>query len=231
MVIFAMFLCVMAYNQVMMRREIEELKSGRGANAAKGNPPSTDPPVAGAMVSVDGHPTKGDPKAKVTVVEFSDYQCPFSGRYARETLPQVIKQYVDTGKVRYVYRDYPLPFHAQAGKAAEAARCAGDQGKYWELHDKIFANQSNLTDFSGIAYDIGLDAKKLQACVASDKYTAAVQTDAADGRNVGINGTPGFLIGYTDPKEPKIKVEKFISGAESLPTFQKVIDSLLAARK
>src|SRR6266704_659322 len=138
------------------------LLAARGmAQVPPGNPENV-------LVSLDGVPSLGDEKAPIAIVEFSDYQCPYCGRHANTVLPQIIKDYVSTGKVRYIVRDVPIEaIHPQAFKAAEAAHCAGDQGKFWEMHDRLFQNQQLLavSDLAAHALALGLDGPKFQPCL------------------------------------------------------------------
>lgn len=166
---------------------------------------------------------KGDPDAPVTIVEFTDYQCTFCKRHFDETDPQIQADYVDTGQVRYVIRDLPLSFHANAAKAAEAARCAGDQDQYWEMHDALFANQdawANLSDptsaFSGYAQELGLNTGNFDNCLNSGTHAQAVQDDLALAQELGASGTPTFFINGNQ-----------LVGAQPLASFQAVIDSEL----
>jgi protein-disulfide isomerase len=169
-------------------------------------------------VAADG-PSRGAKTAPITIVEFSDFQCPFCSR-AETTVNEVMKAY--DGKVKLVYRDYPLPFHAQAQKAAEAAHCAEDQGKYWEMHEKLFANQQALqpTALKGYAKDLGLDTAKFDKCLDSGAKAEIVETNRKAGEKVGVTGTPAFFInGYS------------LSGAQPLSEFKTIIDSELASNK
>lgn len=166
---------------------------------------------------------KGDKKAKVTVVEFTDFQCPYCSRFFTDTYGKIMKDYVDSGKVLYISRDLPLPFHPNAKPAALAARCAGDQEKYWEMHDKLFTSQtewSELSDakdkFIGYAKDLGLNQSKFTDCYTSGKYNEAIEADAALAAEVGVSGTPSFVING----------EKLV-GAQPYSEFQKVIDEQL----
>ncbi len=120
--------------------------SGSPSGAVVGNTeiPSQVVPGERAKVEIGKSPVLGDKNAKVTIIEFSDYECPFCGRHYQQTYPQIKKNYIDTGKVKMSFKDFPLSFHQSAQKAAEAARCAGDQGKYWEMHDKLYSNQESL---------------------------------------------------------------------------------------
>jgi protein-disulfide isomerase len=161
-------------------------------------------------------PTRGPDNAKVTIVEFSDFECPFCSR-AEESVNKVMEQYA--GKVRLVYRHYPLPFHANAAKAAEAAACADDQGKFWEMHKVLFANQQKLgvEDLKAHAAAIGLDTAKFAACLDGGSKKAVIDADQKAGTEAGVSGTPAFFING-----------KLLSGAQPLAEFQRIIDAELA---
>jgi len=186
--------------------------------------PSTAPPSK-LQVSADDDPVKGDPKAAVTIIEFSDFQCPFCGRFFQQTLPQVENDYIKTGKAKLVYRDFPLDsIHPQAGPAAQAAECAKEQGKFWEYHDKIFQNQQSLgTDsYKQWAGELGLNANQFNSCVDSSKYAAEVSKDFQDGSNAGVSGTPTFFIGND------AKGYQQIVGAQPYSVIKQVLDQALA---
>jgi protein-disulfide isomerase len=138
-------------------------------------------------------PSRGPPSAPVTIVEFSDFQCPFCGREI-PVIEKLMKEY--EGKVRLVFRHYPLDFHPFAEKAAEAAVCAADQGKFWEMHDKMFSNQQKLAvdDLKGYAKTIGLDPAKFDRCLDSGEKKAQVEEDQKAGTQAGVNGTPAFFV-------------------------------------
>jgi protein-disulfide isomerase len=174
---------------------------------------------------------RGTNSAKVTLIEFTDYQCPYCGRYVHDTYPQIAKEYVDTGKVRYVMLDLPLEsMHRNAFKAAEAAHCAGDQGKYWEMHDRLFSNQQTLDPLAPHAEAVGLNKAAFEKCMSEGKYTAAVRLDLAESQKVGITGTPGFVVAVTDPKDPKkAKGVTFLRGAQPFDSFKNALDQALAA--
>ncbi len=170
-------------------------------------------------VSADDDAFKGSADAPVTIIEFSDFQCSFCARFFSQTLPQLQTNYIDTGKVKFVFRDFPLGFHAEAQKAAEAAECAGDQGKFWEMHDKLFENYAslNVANMKQWASDLGLDTATFNDCLDSGKYESEVKSDMQDGQNAGISGTPSFFING-------IKVV----GAQPYSTFQQIIEAELA---
>ncbi len=185
-----------------------------------------------AIINIQGAPSKGDKNAKLALIEFSDYQCPFCARHVRETVPQIEKDFVKTGKLRYYFLDFPLGFHKQAAKAAEAADCAGDQGKFWQMHDRLFANQNALApeDLLKHTEALGLDASKFKECLEGGKHSDEIKKDMAEGQKAGITGTPAFLLGFIQP-DGKVKALKKISGAQPYSAFKDAIDGLLATQK
>src|SRR5262249_50888177 len=179
----------------------------------------------------EGGGGKGKKEAKGRLVGFTGYQCPFSSRPLRDALPQIDNDYVKTGKIRYVLREFPLEaIPPLAFKAFKAANCSGEQGKYWEMHDRLFANQNALAaqELPGHAEAVGLDAAKFKACLESGKYVAKVRKDLAEAQKAGVNGTPTFFVGLTDPKSSEIKAVRKIVGAQNYAAFKAAIDSLLA---
>ena len=160
-------------------------------------------------------PARGPEGAKVTIVEFSDFECPFCSK-AEETVSQVMEKYA--GKVRLVFRHFPLSFHPHAPKAAEAAMCANDQGKFWEMHKQLFANQKGLSveELKQHAAAVGLDKAKFDDCLDTGKMKAIVDADTKAGGDVGVTGTPAFFING-----------KLISGAQPMAEFEKIIDAEL----
>ncbi|MBI2107316.1 DsbA family protein [Candidatus Woesearchaeota archaeon] len=171
-------------------------------------------------VKYDGAPVKGDKDAKVTIVEFSDFQCPFCGRFYEQTLPSIQKEYIDTGKVKLAFRHLPLSFHEYAMPAAEASECANEQGKFWEYHDKIFTNQPSLSNeiLSTWAKDVGLDTDKFDKCMKDGNYKSKIQKDLNDASVLGASGTPTFFING-----------KILVGAQPFTAFKQAIDAELSA--
>lgn len=174
-------------------------------------------------------PMKGDRAAPVTVLEFSDYQCPFCGRYARDTQPELDRAYVATGQVRYLFLDLPLPMHKEAPKAAEAAHCAGDQGKYWEMHDTLFAEQKALApgQLKAHAAALGLDSATFAECLDGGTHAQRVAAGLALAAQLGLRATPAVLVGRSDGD--KITNVTLIRGAQPFATYQQQIEALLAA--
>ncbi len=164
-------------------------------------------------------PSRGPATAPITIVEFSDFECPYCSR-AEETVSEVMRVYGD--KIRVVYRDLPLPNHKNAPKAAEAAHCAGEQGKYWEMHAKLFANQRALEvpALKGYAKDLKLDQAKFDKCLDSGATAAIVEESRKVGNEAGVNGTPAFFVNGI-----------LISGAQPFDAFKEVIDVELAQSK
>ena len=196
--------------------------------------PKPPPPFKGADISIKGDPVMGSKDASVTLVEFTDYQCPFCGRAFRQTYPPVVAEYVKTGKLRYVIHNYPLTqLHSNAFQAAEAARCAQDQGKFWEMHDRLFGDQKAL-DQKGLeasAKALGLDTQQFQQCLTSGKYKAEIQSEVEAGKKLGVTGTPTFFLG-THGRDPKtVKATQKIGGAFPYTSFKMAIDDLMAPAK
>jgi len=192
---------------------IGEAKEGRLADAYV--PPEPDLSDAFAV---------GDPDAPVTIVEFTDYECPFCSRHFEQTYLQIKENYIDTGQVYYIFQDFPLTnIHPQAVKAAEAARCAGEQDAYVDMHDRLFRDQAAWSgsgdaaeQFKGFAADMGLDTNAFGECLDSGRTEAAVMTDLEEGARMGVNGTPAFIInGHT------------MSGAQPYSVFQEAIEQFL----
>jgi protein-disulfide isomerase len=169
-------------------------------------------------VSADDDPAQGSKDAPVTIIEFSDFQCPYSKKYHDEILPMIMSEYGD--EIRYVYRDFPLTsMHSQAQKAAEAAQCAFEQGKFWEYYEQLFQNQGALDvpNLKNYATELGLDESAFNLCLDSGKYAQEVQKDFEDGYSYGVTGTPTFFINGRP-----------LVGAQPFSTFQTVIEEELA---
>ena len=185
----------------------------------------------------------GDPNAPITIEEFSDFQCPFCERFHEETEPLLRQYYIDTGKVRFVYRSMGnfvsdniarsrgTPAKTESRDAAMAAYCAGDQNRFWDMHAHIFANAlgedvGSYTDerLKAIAETAGLDMDQFNSCYDSDKYLDRVQEDFEDGQSAGVSGTPAFLVTYTVNGDTKTKL---IEGAQPFTTFQQELEAIL----
>lgn len=214
-----------------MQSDLAEIKKmleeGARAPAAAAQPAGFSPQT----INLGDSPVKGNADAPVTLVEYSDYQCPFCARVYRDVLPALQEEYIDTGKLKFVMREYPLAnLHKDATNAAIAAQCAGDQNKYWEMHDVLYENQKELgvDNLKAFAADIGLDTDTFNACLDGKETERRVRSDMASGAKLGVRGTPGFFLGLTDPSDPdKVDLTVFIRGAQSVDQFRASIDDLL----
>lgn len=184
------------------------------------------------FVSLSDDPVKGNPNAPVTIVEFSDFQCPFCARFFAQTLPQIQQDYIDSGKVKLVFRDFPIEsIHANARAASFAAECADDQGKFWQYHDKLFEGQTQwarlsasdaANTFKQYAIELGLNSDSFNSCFNSPKHLDEVNEDFQNGANYGVTGTPAFFIG--NDKDGYV----MLIGAKPYSSFQQVIDNELS---
>lgn len=214
------------WDRVHYRVAAEDTKS---APAKPGSRP--DPPLPSSPLSLTGAELMGSKTARVAVVEYSDFQCPFCSRFARETLPALETGYVRSGKVLFAFRNFPLAsLHPFAEGAAEAAVCAGRQGHFWEMHDELFKDQKQLDQPSLFrhAQALRLDAALFGSCLQGEA-AAQVQADSQDGQAVGVSGTPAFILGVIQP-DGRVRAVKRLSGAQPVRQFQVVLDSLLAQR-
>jgi protein-disulfide isomerase len=211
-------------------KQIHQLLQNQQTAAAAPKPAAEQaaaPPDKVKMSVGQGWYSIGRADAPVTMVEFTDYQCPFCRRFERDTFAELKKNYIDTGKVRFVTRDLPLEFHPNAAPAAEAVRCAGEQHKFWEMHDAIM--QDSATDLGAdsiLKYGdkVGLDATAFKACVAEKKFVSVIQKDTADAGTLGISGTPSFVIGKSAPDQ--IEGVRVV-GAVPYTVFDSTIKSML----
>lgn len=195
-------------------------------------PVLTQPTIPSVIqVSLDDDPVKGDPDAPLTIVEFSDFQCPFCLRFVQQTLPLIEEHYIDTGKVKFVYRDMPLyNLHPNVGPVHIASECADEQGKFWEYHDKIFENQTEWqrlapsdiqVTLKQYASDLDLNMADFDVCMQSQVIADEIAQDLLDGQTYGATGTPAFFIGNEENGFVKVV------GAQPYVVFQNVIDDQL----
>lgn len=167
----------------------------------------------------------GDPRARTVVIEFTDFQCPFCGRHARETFPAIQKEFVDTGKIRWAVRQFPLGIHPAAYDAAKAALCAGEQQRYWPMHARLFAIQDELAlpTITTAADDIGLVRSQFDVCMNSPAQT--VEADKAEATRLGVVSTPTFLVGSVDG-DGNVHVKTRIRGVRDPAVFREVIGNM-----
>ena len=206
----------------LLRQAVERLQAPPAPQQVQA-PPA--PPDVVKIANVSGY-MLGRPDAPLTMVEFTDLQCPFCNRFAIQTFDQLKRDYIDSGKVRFISRDYPLDFHPQAMPAARASRCAGDQGKFWELRGTLVKNASQLSPafISQQAAALKLDMKQFDACLKSTEYESAINKDMAEGNGFAVNGTPTFFVGKTTAQG--IEGVRIV-GAQPYAVFQQRLDALL----
>lgn len=193
----------------------------------------TNQPSPPVKISADDDPIIGNPDAPITIIEFSDFQCPFCARFHVQTLPLLLDEYIEQGKVKLVFRDFPIQsIHPNALPASVAAECANEQGQFKAMHDMLFDNQGQwsnketvdaLAMFSQYATQIELDQETFDACLTSGKYIEEIRNDLNDGRSYDVTGTPGFFVGNDEIGYVELK------GAQPFESFKKIIDSQLEA--
>lgn len=208
-----------------IKRELQEIRQ-RPAGALAPSIPLRQQLQMGS-VGTSARPTLGQDAAPVTLVGFTDFQCSYCRKFFDQTLPGLREKYIDTGKLRFVFMDLPLDFHAQALPAARAAHCAGEQAKFWQMHDALFAGSGKLTDqeLATLATKIGLDMSKFKSCTESDRFVKEIEAAKAEAAKVGIQGTPSFVLGKTEVGKDTVSGE-IIVGAVPLATFEARIKQL-----
>ena len=206
-----------------VKRELAEIK-----DLLQRMRPARAPVRGPAKVSVVGRPTLGAQNAPITMVEFSDYQCPYCKRYVSTVFPTIKKDYIDTGKVKYVFHDFPIPsLHPQAVKAHEAAHCAGEQDQYWQMHDILFQNSKDfsIAALKRYAQEVGLDGGRFNDCLQTGRYASRVEEEMTDGVKAGVSGTPSFVIGPSGSGDTITGT--VVIGARPSDTFKQVIENAL----
>ena len=215
--------------QERILQELEEIKALLQAQAARVETRSAPMPPPSMSLNVRGEPFKGAASARVAILEYSDFDCTYCATYAREIYPLIDHAYVQAGTVKYFFRDLPGPEHPNALFKARLARCAGDQGRFWEAHDRLFKDQRPLdgAGFTQFIRDLGLDEPAFQACISSNRYIDAIQHSARLASGMKLNGTPAFIIGTLSDDGSILRSAKVFLGAESFDAFRKVLDDLL----
>ena len=208
-------------NELRLIRQLLE-KQARPAAPQPQRPTEGEGP---AKLKLDNPNWLGKKDAPFTMVEYTDYQCTFCQRFHIVTFPELRKRYIDTGKVRFLSRDFPLDFHVNAFHAAEAARCAGDQDQFWKMRDLMVANPSRLTenDILVHAESLGLKMEPFRSCLSSSKYREAIQKDMAEATSLNLSGTPSFVIGRTTPDGVDGVI---LVGAQPLDVFEAKLQEL-----
>ena len=216
--------------QLQMRKELQDIKAllreGRSDVATKPSPPSS------IRLNVRGEPFRGDARARVAIVEYSDFDCSFCAKYAAEIYPLIDRDFIKTNRIKYFFRDLPAPGVPVSLLKARAARCAGEQERFWEMHDLLFSTQSAPSadqEPASLAKSLGLDLEKFNVCLSSDRYMEAIQRSSTGAARMGIAGTPAFLIGTVSEDGNFFQAAKLQLGGEKLEDLKGVLDELLAA--
>lgn len=199
------------------------------ARPARSNPRVAVSDINGGLETSVSSNIKLQQHSTTALIEFSDFQCPFCGKYARETYQAIQRDFIDTGKIEYIFRHFPLTsIHPLAYKAAEAAQCAGEQGRFWPFYERLFANQTALEpdDLVVHADRIGLDTDRFRACLAAG-MTEHLKADMDEGARLGVKSTPVFLLGTIQPDRKTIKLTRRINGAQQYATFKVELDRAL----
>jgi protein-disulfide isomerase len=207
-----------------MRKEIQQLQqkvAGLEQKLAEQQPKLTAIDLTGTDNS-----SIGKQDATIAILEFSDYECPYCGKHYKNVLPKLRESYIDTGKVKYVMKDFPLEFHAHAKKASLAARCAGEQKQYWPMHNAIFEANGQASEqlVNDTVKQLKLNDKKFKSCLEDPKQLTAIEKDIALGASLGVTGTPAFVVGTV--KDHNLINYKRFDGVQSFETFVGVISGL-----
>jgi len=214
--------------QRQLRKELEEIRKLLEVRAAVTNNAAGPEVPKISSVDVFGEPYAGTNTARIAIIEYSDFDCSFCSKYARKVFPRIHEDYVKTGKVRYFFRDLPELEDTNAWLKARAARCAGDQGKFWEMHELLFALQgSPLQDPAALAQKLGLDPDSFAKCLSSGKYQENIQRSVDGAKGMGIFGTPAFLFGSVTKEGDFVWVKKVLIGAQTYESVKSILDEQL----
>lgn len=218
--------------QERILKELEEIKKSLPEKAARMDTPARPELPKLVSLNMHGEPFRGDPGARIALVEYSDFDCSFCAKYVRDVYPRIDHDYIKPGKIRYFFRDLPAPGDTNALFKARAARCAGEQDKFWEVHDLLFSEPSVPLEqkLSLQAQGLGLDQERLSQCLASERYVEAIQRSASGAARLGIHGTPAFIIGTLSPDGDFLRSTNVLVGGENYAALKSVLDNLLATR-
>lgn len=229
----------------VLQRQIDELKAGQqellrelralrselaAAPARVEQPAAPQPPPT---LNIQGEPFRGQGSARVALIDYSDFDCSHCATFATTVLPELHRRYIATGKLRYYFRDLPDRQSEASFLKARLARCAGEQGLFWEVHDHLFAAQPKLTGEAWKAdlNALGVDVRKVEACLEAGRHGDVIQRSAAGAWRMGFRGTPTFVLGRLTEDGDFVRVEQVLLGTEELGRFQELIDGLLAPAK
>ena len=229
-----------------LRRQVEELRAGqqqmtdlltqiqsvlgggarRAAPAARRGVPRA--PQGSSDFDLTDVSVMGSDEAPVTIIEFSDFECPYCARHFETVLPLIKKELVDTGKARYAFVNMPLPIHENAFFYSEAALCSGEQGKFWEMHDLLFQEQKTLSQdlLAGLGQRLGLDESAYRDCLVGRVFQKKVSDQFDLGYAAGLEATPTFYVGRTNPESKTVRGERYLRGVRSFEEFRRIVEQL-----
>jgi len=219
--------------QEKIQKDLTEIKALLQEQSARAETPAAPMPPPSVSLNVHGEPFRGSAAARVAILEYSDFDCTYCAKYAAEIYPLLDHAYIQAGKVKYFFRDLPGPEHPNALFKARVARCAGDQGKFWEAHDRLFKDQRPFDGPGLVSFGeaLGLERGPFNDCVTSDKYLEAIRRSSESAARIQIKGTPAFLIGTLSEDGSVLRATKVFLGAESFQAFRAVLDDLLNPAK
>jgi protein-disulfide isomerase len=219
-------------NQEAILKELGEIKRSLGQKATRNDVLAKPELPRLVSLNVHGERFRGDGKARIAMVEYSDFDCSFCAKYAKEIYPHIDRDYIQSGKIKYFFRDLPPPGETNALLKARTARCAGEQDKFWELHDLLFTEPAAPLDekLSLQAQALGLDLEKLNQCLASGRYVENIERSASGARQLGIHGTPAFVVGTLSEDGDFLRSTNILVGGENYTALKSVLDHLLAAK-
>ena len=222
--------CAQSQDVEALRREVEALKLQQAQLMEEVRRLQQAMGVRSAALSLGTAPSRGNPNAPLVLVEFSDYECPFCIRHFTQTMPELEREYIATGKLRYVFMDFPIDqLHPAAMKAHEAARCAGEQGKFWEMHQRLFspAGTHGPDRLKTLASELGVNRAAFDSCLDSGRMQAPIRASVDRATQLGADGTPQMYLGVVDANGA-FRIIRSIRGAVPFAQFKQVIDALLA---
>ena len=224
--------CAQSQEVETLRREVEALKLQLAQMSEELRRLQQAMGVRPTALSLGTAPSRGRADAPLVLVEFSDYECPFCIRHFQQTMPELEREYISTGKLRYVFMDYPIDqLHPAALKAHEAARCGGEQGRFWEMHQRLFtpAGTHGIDRLKALASEVGIDRGKFDSCLDSGRMQGPVRASVDKATQLGADGTPQMYLGVADASG-SFRIIRSIRGAVPFPQIKQVIDGLLTAR-
>ena len=225
--------CAQGQEVEALRKEVEALKMQQAQMAEELRRVQEAVGVRPASLSIGNAPSRGEATAPLVLVEFSDYECPFCIRHFTQTMPELEREYISTGKLRYVFMDFPIDqLHPAALKAHEAARCSGEQGKFWEMHNRLFtpAGSHGVDRLKALASDVGVDRGRFDTCLDSGRMQAPVRASIDTASGLGADGTPQMYLGIADANGT-VRIVRSVRGAVPFAQLKPLLDGLLASRQ